>query len=71
MASHVIDELEAGRSGSLRWIPDEIGSSAFCDLGSLKRIPVDSYDGRFDVWLINSELSEGCGGPEIVEEIVL
>ena len=54
-----------------RWIPDEIGCSAFCDLSSLVKIPVVSYDNRFDIWVIESELSDGCGGPEIVEEIML
>lgn len=54
-----------------RWIPDELGCSAFCDLSLLKKIPVKSYDNRFDVWEFETQLSEGCGGPEIVEEIIL
>ena len=63
--SHPADDV------TCRWIPDEIGCSAFCELASLKKIPVTSYDTRFDIWVIDAALSEGCGGPEIVEEIVL
>lgn len=54
-----------------RWMPDEIGCSAFCELSLLKRIPVESYDKRHDIWVIEAELSEGCGGPEIVEEVIV
>jgi hypothetical protein len=32
---------------------------------------VADYDRRFDVWQIDAELSEGCGGPEVVEETIV
>lgn len=54
----------------LRWMPDELASSAFCRLGELRTVPVTEYDNRFDLWTIDAELSTGCGGPEIVEEIM-
>lgn len=54
-----------------RWIPDELSPPAFCRLGELRRVPVDWYDPRYDVWRIVSPLSEGCGGPDLGEEIIL
>lgn len=57
--------------GSSRWMPDEIAYAAFCHMEDLKIVPITEYDRRFDVWVIDSELSEGCGGPEIVEEIII
>ena len=54
-----------------RWIPDELSPSAFCRLGDLRAVAVDSFDQRFDVWCITAELSEGCGGPDLGEEIIL
>ncbi|GMH41980.1 hypothetical protein BSKO_09899 [Bryopsis sp. KO-2023] len=66
-----IEPLRQEEEGSTAWIPDELGYSAFCRLGDLKIIPVSSYDRRFDTWVVEAELSEGCGGPEIMEEIML
>eukprot|EP00210_Caulerpa_lentillifera_P005719 g5469.t1 len=65
-----IEPLRQKFTNSTKWIPDEIGCSAFCDLKDLKRIPIKSYDKRFDVWEFDCALSEDCSGPEIVEEIV-
>lgn len=45
--------------------------SAYCRLGELKVVPVTSYDRRFDEWIIDVPLSEGCGSPELGEEIML
>lgn len=56
---------------SSRWMPDEIAYAAFCHMKDLKIVPVTEYDRRFDIWVIDAELSEGCGGPEIVEEIII
>ncbi|KAK9817937.1 hypothetical protein WJX72_004542 [[Myrmecia] bisecta] len=56
---------------SNRWIPDELGVSSFPKLYDLKTIPVAEYDGRFDVWVIDAPLSDGCGGPDLPEEIML
>ena len=54
-----------------RWIPDELGVASFAELSTLKVIPVSDYDRRYDVWCINAPLSEGCGSPELVEEIMV
>lgn len=54
-----------------RWIPDEIGVSSFPHLADLKYIPVAEYDMRFDAWIVTAELSEGCGGPELPDEVML
>lgn len=54
-----------------RWVPDELAPSAFPRLGELRPIPVDSFDQRFDVWEITAPLSDGCGGPELPEEVIL
>lgn len=54
-----------------RWIPDELSPPAFARLAALRRVPVATYDPRFDVWLITVPLSEGCGGPELPEEMVV
>lgn len=52
-------------------MPDELAPSAFPRLGELRAIPVDSFDQRFDVWEISAPLSDGCGGPELPEEVIL
>ena len=54
-----------------RWVPDELAPAAFPRLGELRPIPVDAFDQRFDVWTITAPFSEGCGGPELPEEIIL
>lgn len=54
-----------------RWIPDELGVSSFAQLDDLKTIPVTSFDARFDVWHVEAPLSDGCGGPELPEEVIL
>jgi hypothetical protein len=54
-----------------RWLPDDLGIPSFARLSELRRIPVSHYDGRFDVWVIEAPLSEGCGGPELPEEVML
>ena len=54
-----------------RWIPDELGVSSFAQLEDLKTIPVTSFDARFDVWHVEASLSDGCGGPDLPEEVIL
>ena len=53
------------------WIPDDLGVPSFARLPELRPLPVASFDKRFDVWRIDAELSPGCGGPELPEEIML
>jgi len=45
--------------------------SAFVRLGELRILPVAAYDGRFDRWTIEAALSDGCGGPELGDEVML
>ena len=52
-------------------MPDELGVSSFAQLQDLKTVPVTSFDARFDVWHLEAPLSEGCGGPELPEEVIL
>ena len=54
-----------------RWIPDELGVSSFARLEQLKTVPVTSFDARFDIWHVEAPLSDGCGGPELPEEVML
>lgn len=54
-----------------RWFPDDLGIPSFARLGELRKLPVADYDGRYDIWVIRAPLSEGCGGPELPEEIIL
>ena len=54
-----------------RWLPDDLGIPSFARLGDLRKLPIEDYDGRYDIWVINAPLSEGCGGPELPEEIML
>ena len=37
----------------------------------MRVLPVEAYDQRHDVWTISAELSEGCGGPRLSEEVML
>ncbi|PRW59130.1 dnaJ-like protein subfamily B member 5-like [Chlorella sorokiniana] len=66
-----IEPLRQEEPGSTRWVPDELAPAAFPRLGGLRPIPVDAFDQRFDVWTITAPLSEGCGGPELPEEVIL
>lgn len=66
-----VEPLRQEESGSERWVPDDLGVSAFPRLEELRPVPVDSFDRRFDVWVISAPLSEGCGGPELPEEIMI
>lgn len=52
-------------------MPDELGVSSFARLEHLKTVPVISFDARFDIWHVEAPLSEGCGGPELPEEVIL
>ena len=54
-----------------RWIPDELGVPSFAQLHDLKTVPVTNFNAAFDIWHINAALSEGCGGPDLPEEIML
>ncbi len=54
-----------------RWIPDDLGVPSFARLGELRKLPVSEYDGRYDLWTITAPLTEGCGGPELPEEVML
>ena len=60
-----------GSCNVYRWIPDELGVSSFAQLDDLKTIPVTSFDARFDIWHVEVPLSDGCGGPELPEEVIL
>lgn len=70
-------QYECGKQGCTdscnvyRWIPDELGVSSFAQLDDLKTIPVTSFDARFDIWHVEAPLSDGCGGPELPEEVIL
>ena len=67
-----VEPLRQEVPGSGRWIPDELAPSAFCRLPELRRVAITSYDRRFDVWCFPPDsLSEGCGGPELPEEVML
>eukprot|EP00891_Asterochloris_glomerata_P000287 jgi/Astpho2/287/fgenesh1_pg.00010_%23_49_t len=66
-----VEPLRLEAEGSDRWIPDELGVASFAELSTLKVIPVSGYDRRHDVWCINAPLSEGCGSPELVEEVMV
>ena len=54
-----------------RWIADDLGIPSFARLPDLTVVPAKSYDPRFGVWIIQAELSPGCGGPPLPEEIIL
>ncbi len=54
-----------------RWLPDDLGVPSFARLRELRKLPITQYDGRYDIWTIEAALSEGCGGPELPEEIML
>ncbi|KAK9906520.1 hypothetical protein WJX75_003297 [Coccomyxa subellipsoidea] len=66
-----IEPLRQEEVGSDRWLPDDLGIPSFARLGDLRKLPIADYDGRYDIWVINAPLSEGCGGPELPEEIML
>lgn len=55
-----------------RWISDELGINAYCRMIHLRRLPMASYDRRWDIWTLDPEaLSEGCAGPEMPVEIMV
>ena len=54
-----------------RWVKDDLGIPSFARLGELVVLPVAAFDGRYDVWTIDAELSPGCGSPELPEEVML
>ena len=54
-----------------RWIADDLGIPSFARLADLKVVPVETFDRRFGVWTIQCELSRGCGGPPLPEEVIL
>ena len=56
---------------SYRWMPDDLGVPSFARLAELRKLPIADYDSRYDVWTITAALSEGCGGPELPEEVML
>ncbi|KAL0035404.1 hypothetical protein WJX77_005166 [Trebouxia sp. C0004] len=66
-----VEPLRQEEPDSDRWIPDELGVSSFAQLDDLKTIPVTSFDARFDIWHVEAPLSDGCGGPELPEEVIL
>ncbi|KAK9845473.1 hypothetical protein WJX81_007397 [Elliptochloris bilobata] len=66
-----IEPLRLEESGSNRWIKDDLGIPSIARLGELVVLPVAAFDRRFDVWTINAELSDGCGSPELPEEVML
>ena len=54
-----------------RWLPDDLGIPSFARLHELRKLPIAQYDGRYDIWTIDAALSQGCGGPDLPEEIML
>ena len=60
-----------GVAWACRWFPDDLGIPSFARLHELRKLPVAHYDGRYDIWTIEAVLSEGCGGPELPEEVML
>jgi hypothetical protein len=66
-----VEPLRQEEAGSQNWVKDELSPSAYPRLGSLIVIPVAGYDRRFDVWRVEAPLGEGCGGPELGEEVML
>ena len=60
-----------GVAGACRWLPDDLGIPSFARLHELRTVPVAHYDGRYDIWTIEAVLSEGCGSPELPEEVML
>lgn len=46
-------------------------ASAYVRLGSLRQVPVTAFDRRFDEWVIEAELSDGCGSPDLGDDIIL
>ena len=62
--------FSAGCAGG-RWVKDDLGIPSFARLGELVVLPVAAFDGRYDVWTIDAELSPGCGSPELPEEVML
>jgi hypothetical protein len=66
-----VEPLRQEEAGSQNWVKDELSPSAYPRLGSLIPIPVAGYDRRFDVWRVEAPLGEGCGGPELGEEVML
>eukprot|EP00798_Chlamydomonas_sp_ICE-L_P018719 gene18719-25244_t len=66
-----VEPLRQEEAGSSNWICDELDTGAYVRLGSLRKLQMKSFDPRFDIWQIGSELSPGCGGPELPEEIML
>lgn len=66
-----VEPLRQQEPGSTCWVPDELSPGAYVRLAELRPITVDSFDQRFDQWTITAPLSEGCGGPELGEEVIL
>ena len=66
-----VEPLRRKAPNSTEWVPDELLPSAFVLLDRLKVLRVSTYDRRFDVWCITDELSEGCDGPDMPEEIMV
>lgn len=54
-----------------RWIADDLGIPSFARLDELTVVPVDAFDKRFGIWTIDCNLSPGCGGPPLPEEVIL
>ncbi|KAK9804086.1 hypothetical protein WJX73_005526 [Symbiochloris irregularis] len=66
-----VEPLQQQEPDSNLWIPDQLGYSSFARLGDLRVIPVSSYDQRYDIWSIEQQLSPGCSGPELPDEVIL
>lgn len=66
-----MEPLRQEEPGSSRWVADELSPSAYVRLDTLRTLPVAAYDRRFDVWTVTAPLSDGCGGPELPEEVMV
>eukprot|EP00884_Botryococcus_braunii_P018573 jgi/Botrbrau1/539/Bobra.0010s0014.1 len=66
-----IESLRQDYPGSNMWRPDDLGIPSFAELSQLRVVPVTKFDRRHDLWQIDAQFSEGCGGPELPEEVML
>lgn len=66
-----IEPLRQKEIESEEWTPDELATPAFVNLTDCKLINVEAFHKNLDVWVVKEPLSEGCGGPELPEEVML
>lgn len=66
-----IESLRQEEQGSNVWVVDELSPPIFVSIRDLKVVPIDSFDRRYDTWLITADLSPDCGGPTLEQEIIV